>query len=760
MPVPGPHAVKVTVALVACWLATSHACPASCICKWKSGKETVECVNRNLRGIPNGINPDTQVLDVSGNSIKNLSKDRFESLGLVNLQRIYMATCSISFIDDRAFSGLKNLVELDLSFNNLTAVPSATFTDYTSLMRLLMNGNQIKHIKTRAFHPLTSLTNLELSRCGIQTIDEDAFLGLDKLEWLKLDGNQITGMKGDTIFPRNIHGITLHNNPWICDCGMIDLRSWIASYKNPFDIDPSCYEPARLKGTQLKLLDENTLACLPEVSPTALFLDIAEGRNISLLCRVHAIPEARVSWWFQGSVLQNDTIIAPGVRLIYFIEEGTEDKKSELFIYNTNTDDNGTFTCIAENPAGRAQTNYTIRIIVREEPVVGMSSFPTEYVIAVAAGAVIVILVTCISIVACIIRCRQKKRRKRKEETSKVVALQSPQGKSSILVDANDRLTTMPTTGSKANGTVFISDRVGPNEMPNYADDRRDLGGKDGNGEQDDPYFSPNSNRTYNLEQNPDLINDAESVGKEKRLKGCDENNSYQEAMENTIDVQSQWHDVRYPVVVPTINHLHQQAQPPPADVHLSAGRFLDNDGYPIDYGLPKFPLPHPGMGTHLPLNPPQNMYRTLPHKSSRLHNAGQVRRFSREAEFLSRHHAYDHIHPPDVRYTVDGYPAVAAAYPLPEPPDPSDPAFLPSPPSAYKTDPFPGGSCCVPVPVPSPIPPPLRCSVGAQTTSCDEMKEACNPLMTLPPHHLSSQPLTESPDEGYEGEGAEAGDM
>ena len=36
-------------------------CPSFCECKWKKGKETVECVNANLTSVPEGLNADTQV---------------------------------------------------------------------------------------------------------------------------------------------------------------------------------------------------------------------------------------------------------------------------------------------------------------------------------------------------------------------------------------------------------------------------------------------------------------------------------------------------------------------------------------------------------------------------------------------------------------------------------------------------------------------------------------------------------------------------
>ena len=58
----------------------SDDCPDFCVCKWKSGKETTECVQQDLAEVPYGIAPGTQVLDLRGNPIEGL-KDAVEGNG-------------------------------------------------------------------------------------------------------------------------------------------------------------------------------------------------------------------------------------------------------------------------------------------------------------------------------------------------------------------------------------------------------------------------------------------------------------------------------------------------------------------------------------------------------------------------------------------------------------------------------------------------------------------------------------------------------
>ncbi|CAB0020644.1 unnamed protein product [Nesidiocoris tenuis] len=708
-----------SVSLMRAW-----ACPTSCICKWKGGKQSVECINKSLITIPSGMDHGTQVLDFAGNNLDRLLKERFHKMGLINLQKIFLSRCRIKHIEDRAFKGLTNLVELDLSDNVITSVPSETFYDYPSLMRLTLNGNPIRIVKKSSFLPLTFLTNLELSKCDVEIIEDGAFEALDKLEWLKLDNNKLKFIAGENILPTSLHGIDLHLNPWQCDCRMIDLRLWLATYHVPLTVEAKCASPSRFEGLQIKTIDVQDLACLPDVRPTPIFLEIAEGQNASLLCQVSSIPEAKVSWLYRGNILQNDSTVAPGLHLYYFVEEGTIEKTSELFIFNANVDDNGTFVCIAENPAGKAHSNYTIRIILKREPIIGLTVFPYEYFVVVSAAAVIIAILGIICLTLCLIQCRRQKKRKRKKDRSKVVALQhqNVQIKTTVARDEPiTRLSGSVVQAPKANGLIVNQDQViqfstGPGVLviPNNL-----------------KYSSPPIPPSY-PDQNPDLIND---TGKEWRgLSVVSEGN------------ESEADKVTWAAAGGTLPRRDIFSKHMTADVHLSPGKFIDQDGYPLDYGLPRIPggaaLPQPVSGPYPQVIQPSNFYRTLPHKP----RSGPAARFSREAEFFPpkpNGPQYEHFNPSDVRYTAEGYPAVAQQTPL-YPCFAQDP-FI-SPPAGYKGDPRDAAAQWPESSLDS-----LRTqSVAAQTLAEGRVDPDATPT------DEEQQPLTESPDEGYEGENNE----
>ena len=60
-------AVHLVVALILLAAVQAADCPEECVCMWKNGKETTECINRDKDSIPKGIEPSTQVSQLSFN---------------------------------------------------------------------------------------------------------------------------------------------------------------------------------------------------------------------------------------------------------------------------------------------------------------------------------------------------------------------------------------------------------------------------------------------------------------------------------------------------------------------------------------------------------------------------------------------------------------------------------------------------------------------------------------------------------------------
>ncbi|XP_017065518.1 uncharacterized protein LOC108104127 [Drosophila eugracilis] len=543
-------------------LALTRACPPEvCVCKWKGGKQTVECGGQQLSNLPEGMDPGTQVLNFSGNTLQVLQSERFLRMDLLNLQKIYLSRNQLIRIHEKAFRGLTNLVELDLSENALQNVPSETFQDYSSLMRLSLSGNPIRELKTSAFRHLSFLTTLELSNCQVERIENEAFVGMDNLEWLRLDGNRIGFIQGPHILPKSLHGISLHSNRWNCDCRLLDIHSWLVNYNIPLAEEPKCMEPARLKGQVIKGLQREQLACLPEVSPQSSYTEVSEGRNMSITCVVRAIPEPKVLWLFNGQVMSNDSLM-DNLHMYYYIDEtiggsGAEEKRSEIFIYNVGAEDNGTFSCVGQNIAGTTFSNYTLRVIIKEPPVVNEVSFPRDYmnyiVASSAGGGIIFVVLLCTIVVKCKKTSEPAKQRKKCDQVTSIAGgTDSSTGSTqdtgmgmmkcaSILNDGGDSLngnaglllgdTLTPTKAANgaAGGGIILGNQMKQNLLlyatPNPAQQQLQLNvNLMGTGPGSPPlllsnghglaaaYCSPPASLRNYQEKNPDLVNDAESV--------------------------------------------------------------------------------------------------------------------------------------------------------------------------------------------------------------------------------------------------------
>ncbi|EGI60801.1 Netrin-G1 ligand [Acromyrmex echinatior] len=675
-------------------------CPSMCACKWKGGKEWVECANRDLKGLPQGAREETQVLDLSGNHLVNLPAECFRALGLINLQRLYLGKSRINQIASEAFVGLVGLVELDLSENQIEQVPTDTFASYPSLMRLILNGNPIREIRQSAFLRLVHLTNLEISKCVIEIIEQNAFEGLQSLEWLRLDGNRLTYVPDHTLpLGGNLRGLTLHNNPWQCDCRLRIMQAWLkeSAPAAPQESEPICDSPARLHGKQIKSLKINELACLPRIDLQD-HLDIYEGGNITLRCDVHAIPTAKVTWWFNGEPCElqhENNSMASSISTFprYIRQRGGTNMSSTLFLYSVESLDEGTYSCIAENSAGSAVANLSLRVLFREKPTVEPPSDNpgSGYVAAIVAGALVGTLLALSCLVGSVIYCAKKRRRDRKRN-SKALVTQSK----SVLPITKD---TTSSSCRKGNGSLIGG--LEHQQMVSYTEreinraatlERRE---HTRNNHLDRDAYSVASPVAKYLTE-PDLINEVP----ENSEVGYGQLYGRHHQRAGGVDRQVLEYDSGYP--------LQPDLRPPPV---LSQMNYLDQDGYPLNFGLPKITF---------------STASTLPRLRQRMTEPGSAAapaaRYSREAEFLARSPGYDPILPrTDARYTAEVSPVAV----FPEVP------FIPSPPAAYRGE-------TTPLSPRSLLGKTAREAAAAAAARAEELQ---------PPNH------PESPDEGYVGD-------
>ena len=494
-------------------------------------------------------------------------------------------------------------MELDLADNVLTAIPVAALSELPALMRLSLARNPLRRVDSGSFGTLKYLSTLEMSHCQIETVDEGAFDGLLQLEWLKLDGNVLKHLGGSTVLPRSLHGVSLHDNPWGCDCRLAQLRAWLVMQLNtPLSLEPQCTTPQRLAGRTIKSLEPVDLACAPEITPTSVTLDVLYGANISLQCRVAGEPTPQLAWWRNGHIMtlftnESDasafTISGPTLGI-----DGRQ--YSELSIINVTEKENGTFTCTAHNRAGSASSNFSVSVI----PVgtVAPTATSIEYVFTVGGVVAAIVLTLVIIVVAVAVRCcccrpRGPSMANRDDKNTqgngmdKVIHLQSSQLSSQpTQMNGLNGLNGLNGIGALngVNGMIPASMLIKTSHN-GYGHHVTVPGLSGPRGEYQTPAVEM-------IDQSPDLISDTTAL-KWKESGGaplCLVDGLYPATLYNNgVPAESY-----YPCAVSTISDtIVQQPQyysplvPSSTTsemVVLNPANYLDPDGFPIDYGLPR----------------------------------------------------------------------------------------------------------------------------------------------------------------------------
>ena len=201
----------------------------------------------------------------------------------------------------------------------------------------------------------------------------------------------------------SLHGISLHDNPWNCDCQLRHLRDWLVQKNIPRLYEPTCHTPHRLTGFKITTVSVTEFACLPVVSPTSMFITVREGKNVSLVCRIKSDPVADIRWSYNGLLIDS---VHPRMRQVQQFE-GSLGTRSELLITNTSMAENGSFLCSAENKAGKSMANYSVQV----EPYRGdtlVMEMKMEHFIAVSVCVIIILILLMVIVTILLVKIARK----------------------------------------------------------------------------------------------------------------------------------------------------------------------------------------------------------------------------------------------------------------------------------------------------------------------------------------------------------------
>lgn len=151
-------------------------------------------------------------LDLSGNSLATITSDTFMGLES-SLRDLRLSQNKITGIGNIPLE-LNELKLLDLSDNNIVDIPRNAFTGVKNLIYLnISNNHHLAPIPQTIIHPLTKLRILDMSQTGMKVLPNELFANCPDLEVITLRRNTIHEIPDNSFMNlRNISTIDLSYN--------------------------------------------------------------------------------------------------------------------------------------------------------------------------------------------------------------------------------------------------------------------------------------------------------------------------------------------------------------------------------------------------------------------------------------------------------------------------------------------------------------------------------------------------------------------
>ncbi|KAL7847920.1 hypothetical protein AOLI_G00226380 [Acnodon oligacanthus] len=179
------HLLPLLVSTLLLLCSGEKTCPYNCRCEGK----IVHCDSASFMDVPENISVTCQGLSLRNNDLHTMLPYQFAHLN--QLLWLYLDHNQISFVDSRAFQGIRRLKELILSTNRISQLHNSTFHGVPNLRSLDLSYNKLQELQPGQFHGLRKLQNLHLRSNGLTTIPVRAFIECRSLEFLDLGYNRL-----------------------------------------------------------------------------------------------------------------------------------------------------------------------------------------------------------------------------------------------------------------------------------------------------------------------------------------------------------------------------------------------------------------------------------------------------------------------------------------------------------------------------------------------------------------------------------------
>lgn len=314
------------------------------------------------------------------NDIASLNREEFNSLGLINLQKIFLKKSNIKYLHKETFKNLKILIELDLSENLIEQLDKQIFSGNDRLRILYLYSNPIKALLPEQFPLLSHLRTIDLHDCLISSIDSTSFSNVEALEYLNFESNKLQSLPHNVFtHMKNLKTLLLDENPWNCDCKLKNFRNWYVKTKLN-RISLLCKAPQSLIDQSWEEIGESEFGCAPtleifkgDFETSSNDAGAAADSNITFKCFTIGDPRPFIGWQFNGKVIESgeENVVIESDELVgqqqqqhatVVISSNDYTNKiwSNLSIYNITNANAGMYTCASHNSFGEASHNISL----------------------------------------------------------------------------------------------------------------------------------------------------------------------------------------------------------------------------------------------------------------------------------------------------------------------------------------------------------------------------------------------------------------
>lgn len=368
--------------LLLLWAGASRGqpCPGRCICQNVAPTLTMLCAKTGLLFVPPAIDRRVVELRLTDNFIAAVRRRDFANM--TSLVHLTLSRNTIGQVAAGAFADLRALRALHLDSNRLAEVRGDQLRGLGNLRHLILGNNQIRRVESAAFDAfLSTVEDLDLSYNNLEalpweavgqmvnlntlTLDhnlidhiaEGTFVQLHKLVRLDMTSNRLHKLPPDGLFlrsqgpgpkPPTPLTVSFGGNPLHCNCELL----WLRRLTREDDLE-TCATPEHLADRYFWSIPEEEFLCEPplmtrQAGGRAL---VVEGQAVSLRCRAVGDPEPVVHW------------VAPDGRLLGNSSRTRVRGDGTLDVTITTLRDSGTFTCIASNAAGEATAPVEVCVV-------------------------------------------------------------------------------------------------------------------------------------------------------------------------------------------------------------------------------------------------------------------------------------------------------------------------------------------------------------------------------------------------------------